>query len=64
MGKSLYAARPLAAGTILRREDLAIKSPGGNIGPSRLDDLIGARLLQPLAIDEPLTFEVIEGVAI
>jgi N-acetylneuraminate synthase/sialic acid synthase len=64
MGKSLYAARPLPAGTILCREDLAIKSPGGNICPSRLDEMIGARLLRPLAVDEPLTLGVLEGVAI
>ena len=54
MGHSLYAARDLAAGETLTRRDIAIKSPGGFIPPSRLDDMLGRKLTTALAEDEPV----------
>lgn len=54
MGHSLYAARPLPSGHTLTRDDLAIKSPGGGVPPSRLAEYIGRSLQLDLAEDEPL----------
>lgn len=51
-GRSLVAARPLAAGTILQEGDLAAKKPGGGLPPSRLSDLIGRTIRRPLEMDE------------
>lgn len=61
MGKSLYAARALAAGAVLAPDDLAIKSPGGFIPPSRLDEVIGARLKRAMVPEEPLAWEALDG---
>ena len=61
MGKSLYAARPLPAGTVIALDDLAIKSPGGFLPPSRIERVIGARLLRDLAEEEPITAELLDG---
>lgn len=44
MGKSLYAARTLKAGTVITEKDVTIKSPGGGIPPYRLNELIGRKL--------------------
>ena len=41
MGKKLVAARDLPAGHVLRREDIAIKSPGGGLPPYELDKVVG-----------------------
>jgi N-acetylneuraminate synthase/sialic acid synthase len=59
MGKSLYAARALPAGTLLAREDLVIKSPGGFLPPYRLAELIGARLGRALAAEEPISWDAL-----
>jgi sialic acid synthase len=54
MGKSIVAARDLSAGTVLRREDLATKTPGGGMWPYQLDEVIGRRLTTAIAEDEAL----------
>jgi N-acetylneuraminate synthase/sialic acid synthase len=55
MGKQLVAARDLEAGQVLAREDIAIKSPGGEgLLPYELDLVIGRKLRRPLAADDPL----------
>jgi sialic acid synthase SpsE len=41
LGKSVVAARPIAAGSILRSGMLTVKSPGDGIPANRLDELIG-----------------------
>ncbi len=50
--KSIVAKRPLAAGTILRREDLALKKPGTGIPAARLAEVIGRRLRAARAQDQ------------
>lgn len=60
MGKSLYAARDLAAGTVLRREDIVLKSPGGGVPPYRLDEFVGKRLCRDVHEEELLADEHIE----
>jgi N-acetylneuraminate synthase/sialic acid synthase len=60
MGKKIVAARTLPAGHVLRREDLALRSPGDGLPPYELDNLIGRTLGHPLAEDAALTFEHLE----
>lgn len=57
MGKSLYAARDLAAGTVLAREHIALKSPGGGVLPYRLEEFIGRRLARDIKEEELLADE-------
>jgi sialic acid synthase len=60
MAKKIVAARNLAAGHVLRREDLALKSPNDGLPPYELDNLIGRRLRAPLKADANLSFELVE----
>ena len=64
MGKKLVAARDLPAGHVLRESDVAIKSPGDGLAPYRLDDVIGRRLLLPIAADANINLAVLETVEI
>lgn len=61
MGKSLYAARSLKAGTVLTAADIAIKSPGGHTPPYELDRFVGRKLAKPVAEEEPLTPQHLDG---
>ena len=60
MGKKLVAARPLAAGHIVSRDDVAIKSPGDGLPPTELERVLGRRLLQPLPPDAAITLDVLD----
>ena len=60
MGKKIVAARPLAAGHVLREDDLAMKSPGDGLPPTELDRIVGRKLRQALAPDAPLTLDILE----
>jgi N-acetylneuraminate synthase/sialic acid synthase len=57
MSKKIVAAAALPAGHVLRRVDLALKSPGDGLPPYELDRLIGRTLRQPVSRDSTLTFE-------
>jgi N-acetylneuraminate synthase/sialic acid synthase len=58
MGKQLVASRPLPAGHVLAAGDLVAKSPDeGGVPPYRLDELLGRRLVRPLADDEAIRAE-------
>ena len=61
MGKSLVAAAPLPAGHRLRREDIAVKSPGGGVPPFELDRMLGKVLRRAVDEDEPLAFELLSN---
>jgi N-acetylneuraminate synthase/sialic acid synthase len=61
MGKQLVAARDLPAGHALRREDIAIKSPGGGQQPYENDKVIGRTTRATLKADDAITFEVLNG---
>jgi sialic acid synthase len=63
MAKSLVAARPLPAGHVLRREDLARKSPADGLPPYWLEQVIGFPLATPLAEDECLTLDHLKSEA-
>ncbi len=53
-GRSLVAARPLAAGHRLGPGDLVAKKPGGGLAPTELDPLLGRPLLRALGADEAI----------
>lgn len=55
--KSIVAARPIAAGQPLCRDDLAVKRPGTGIGPKHFEQLLGRRLRQDAAEDAVLTWD-------
>lgn len=57
--KSVVAAVPIAAGTVLAPEMLTIKRPGGGIPPDQLDALPGRRALCDIAADTVLTWELV-----
>ncbi len=44
LGKSLVAAKPLQAGTVLTAEDIKIRSPGQGLSPQKLPQLVGRTL--------------------
>lgn len=52
--RSIVAARPLTAGTVLCRQDLALKRPGTGLHPLFLPELIGRRLSRHVDTNEML----------
>ncbi|HFD80888.1 MAG TPA: N-acetylneuraminate synthase [Gammaproteobacteria bacterium] len=61
MGKKLVAARDLPAGHTLRREDIAIKSPGDGLPPYDIDKVIGRVTCRPLKEDDDIVYEALNG---
>jgi N-acetylneuraminate synthase/sialic acid synthase len=61
MGKQLVAARDLPAGHASRREDIAIKSPGGGLQPYEIDKVIGRTTRVALKADDAFGFETLNG---
>ena len=61
MGKKLVAARDLPAGCTIRREDIALKSPGDGLPPYELDKVIGRVTRQELKEDDDITYEILNG---
>ena len=59
--RSLVARANLPVGTVLVREHLAVKKPGTGLSPDRLEEIIGRRLTRPVAADQLLAAEDIEG---
>ena len=59
--RSVVARRALAQGAVLGPDDLALKKPGTGLPPERLPDLVGKRLLRPVAEDQLLALDDIEG---
>lgn len=52
-GRSWYTTRPLLAGHILQKEDLAYKKPGGGMEYEALDSLLGKTVLKALPLHHP-----------
>lgn len=59
--RSLVAARDLEQGTVVERSHIAIKRPGGGIGPGHIDELVGRPLIRPVAADEQFGLEHFGG---
>jgi N-acetylneuraminate synthase len=55
--KSLVAAAPLAAGTVLTEAHLAMKKPGTGIPAERLHDVIGRVVRRDVARDDVIREE-------
>ena len=58
--KSVVARVDLPAGTILRKEHLALKKPGTGIPPDRMRELINRRVKRPLPADSQIRTQDIE----
>lgn len=61
MGKKLVVARDLPAGYAIKREDIAIKSPGDGLQPYEIDKIIGRVTRQALKQDDDFSFAVLNG---
>ncbi len=61
MGKKLVCARNLPAGHMIRREDIAIKSPGDGVQPYEIDKVIGRVIRAAMQEDDGITFDVLNG---
>ena len=59
--RSVVAARDLRAGTVLSRDDVATKRPGGGLAPSRLAEVVGHRLKRDIAADDQIRIEDVTG---
>lgn len=55
--KSLVAARDLAAGAVIRDDDLGIKRPGTGIAPRHRPQVVGQRLIRAVARDIVLNWD-------
>ena len=54
MRRSIVAARPISAGTVLRRADVVFKRPGTGLDPSRYEEIIGKTTLRDVQADDQL----------
>jgi sialic acid synthase len=61
MGKKMVAARDLPAGYMIRREDIAIKSPGDGLPPYEIDKVIGRVTRQAIKEDDDINYEMLNG---
>ncbi|MFC1875771.1 N-acetylneuraminate synthase family protein [Thermodesulfobacteriota bacterium] len=61
MGKKMVAARDLPADHMIRREDIAFKSPGDGLPPYDIDKVIGRVTKAKLQEDDAITFEALNG---
>ncbi|MBI4569548.1 MAG: N-acetylneuraminate synthase family protein [Planctomycetes bacterium] len=59
--KSIVAARDLPAGARLAAADVVFKRPGGGLCPLRVDEVLGRRLLRPVAKEEAITENDLSG---
>lgn len=59
-GKSVVAARDLAAGALLTADDLALKKPGTGLPARELENVIGRRARRALVRDEMLQADDLE----
>lgn len=58
--KSIVAARPIPAKTIIKKNDITIKRPGTGLAPKYFENIIGKKTKRPLLADELITWEALE----
>jgi N,N'-diacetyllegionaminate synthase len=58
--RSVTSVRPLAAGTTVGKDDVALMRPGTGIPPADLDKVIGRRLARDICAGETMTWSDIE----
>jgi sialic acid synthase SpsE/endonuclease IV len=61
LGKSLVAARDLPAGTFLKEQDIAAKSPAKGVSPLQLDRFVERALARDVKADDYLFLEHLEA---
>ena len=52
MQKSIVASKNLKKGSVISREDLDIKSPGGGLPPFKISELIGKKIKREIELEE------------
>jgi N,N'-diacetyllegionaminate synthase len=57
--RSVIAARPIQAGTAIRREDLTIKRPGFGIAPKDLEHIVGRVARVDIDFDDIVTWDMV-----
>ena len=57
--RSVAAARDIAAGAVLAREDLGILRPGTGIPPRHLEELVGRRASKAIPAGEPIQWDMV-----
>jgi N,N'-diacetyllegionaminate synthase len=57
--RSVVAARDIAAGAVIAREDLTVKRPGFGIAPKHLEDLVGRTARGAIEADDILTWDMV-----
>lgn len=61
MGKSIYIKHDMKKGEVLKKNDLVLKSPGGEgLEPYYLDKIIGKKIKKDLIAESPIRLEYIE----
>jgi len=58
--RSIVAARPIHAGTVLSADLLTVKRPAGGIPPTELEALVGRHILVDVGADTTLTWDMIQ----
>ena len=61
--RSLVVRHALPSGTVIQRDQLAIKKPGTGLSPDRMDDVVGKRLRRSVEADHVLTAADVEGLS-
>jgi sialic acid synthase SpsE len=59
--RSVVARGDIACGTVLTREMLDVKRPGGGIEPAELETLVGRRSARDIEDDTPLAWDMVEA---
>ncbi len=58
--KSIVAARPILAETVIRRNDLALKRPGTGLAPKYFDEIIGKTARRTVLADELIAWDMLQ----
>jgi N-acetylneuraminate synthase/N,N'-diacetyllegionaminate synthase len=58
--RSIVAARPIRAGTVLSADLLTVKRPAGGIPPTELEALVGRHILVDVGADTTLKWDMIQ----
>lgn len=59
-GRSLYFLKDLPSGTILARDHLGYKKPGGYLSYDCIETVLGRKILKDVVHDQPLSLELLE----
>ena len=59
MRRSLHAIRPIAAGQVIQREDLAVLRPAVGLDPWQINLVVGRKARQNIDAEDPITWDAI-----